>query len=72
MPVREAVIRLTEPEIQAIERAVLDRHADGALEVLETIVLPRVEEVLKRPHCKPIFEWRTGGELGPSGPPGKA
>jgi len=28
-----------------------------------------IEEILNRPGCKPVFEWDTGEELRPSGPP---
>jgi len=68
MPERVAVIRLEERDIQDLEQAVLDRDAQAALEFIEKIVKPRVDEVLKRGHCKPVFEW--GGETPrPAAPP---
>jgi len=68
MPDRVAVVRLEERDIQDLEQAVLDRDAQAALEFIEKIVKPRVDEVLKRGHCKPVFEWGSGTGP-PVGPP---
>jgi hypothetical protein len=55
-------------EIQDIEQAVLDADEASALDFLQRVLKPRIDEMLKRPHCKPVFEW--GGEtLRPAAPP---
>ena len=66
---RIVAISLSEPDIQRIEEAVLDRNAALALEVLETIVHPKVQAYLERGHCRPVFEWGTSSDLRPAGPP---
>lgn len=71
MPERQVVIRLDERDIQAVEQSVLDRDAQAALEFVEKIVKPRVHEVLKRGHCKPVFEWGSGTGPPLSAPPGR-
>jgi hypothetical protein len=68
MPARDVVIHLGEREIQDIEQAVLDADEAAALDFLRRVLKPRIDEMLKRPHCKPVFEW--GGETPrPAGPP---
>jgi len=71
MPERKVVILLGERDLQAIEQAVLDKDGPSALEFLRGVLCPRIEEVMKRPHCKPEFEW-GGGMEPPSGPPDRA
>lgn len=66
---REVTITLAEQEIQWVEQAVLDGDGESALEFLREVVKPRMDEVLNRPGCKPVFEWDTGEELRPTGPP---
>lgn len=69
MPERKATITMGEEDIQVLEQAVLDDDAEAALGFLREVVKPRVDKVLNRPHCKPVFEWDRGEELPPSGPP---
>jgi len=66
---RKVVLTLNEREIQWVEQAVLDADAESALQFLREVVKPRMDEVLNRPGCKPVFEWGTGEELRPTGPP---
>ena len=66
---RRATVALTEQEIQWVEQAVLDRDGESALAFLREFLKPRVDAVLDRPGCKPAFEWQTGEELRPKGPP---
>jgi hypothetical protein len=65
MPNRQAVIRLTETEIQAMEQAILDRDANSALDFLDRVIAPHVEEAIGRPRCKPVFELGAGAEQRP-------
>ncbi|MFO7958225.1 MAG: hypothetical protein R6X33_14155 [Candidatus Brocadiia bacterium] len=66
---RKVAVSLTEREIQWVEQAVLDGDEESALEFLREVVKPRVDEVLNRPGCKPVFEWGTDMDYRPSGPP---
>lgn len=66
---RKATITLVAQEIQWVEQAVLDGDGESALEFLRQVVKPRMDEVLNRPGCKPVFEWGTDMDHRPSGPP---
>ncbi len=66
---RKVTITLAEQDIQWVEQAVLDDDAESALEFLREVVKPRMDKVLNRPHCKPVFEWGTEMDFHPSGPP---
>ncbi|MFP4027546.1 MAG: hypothetical protein ACLFWL_07130 [Candidatus Brocadiia bacterium] len=69
MPERKATITLGEEDIQHLEQALLDEDAGSAMQFLREVVKPRVDKVLNRHHCRPVFEWGTGEELRPTGPP---
>ena len=69
MPSREIAIRLAERDIQDVEQAVLDADEASALDFLRRILKPRVDEALRRTHCKPAFEWGGGEQPRPAGPP---
>ncbi len=66
---RQVTITLAEQDIQWVEQAVLDGDGESALEFLREVVKARVDEVLNRPGCKPVFEWGTDMDYRPSGPP---
>lgn len=44
------VLSLTPEEIMRVERIMLDRNRDDALDFIVGCVGPRVEEILKKPH----------------------
>jgi len=69
MTKRKATITLGEEDIQLLEQAVLDDDVEAAMEFLRHVIKPRVDKVLNRPHCKPVFEWGTEMDFHPSGPP---
>ena len=69
MPERKATITMGEEDIQLLEQALLDADAEAAPEFLRHVVTPRVDRVLNRSHCKPVFEWGTDMEFRPSAPP---
>ena len=69
MPDHKVVISLTAPDIQAVEQAVVDRDPETALELLTTVVKPRIDAVIHRGHCKPAFEIRPGTDLSAIRPP---
>jgi len=66
---RKVTVTLTEREIQWVEQAVLDNDARAALEFLRDVIKPRIDKVVNRPHCRPVFEWGTDLDFRPSGPP---
>jgi hypothetical protein len=67
MAERNAPIILAALDVQRILRAVLDRDAAEALDILETVVRPQVDRALAPSHCRPTFELQ-GGEP-PIAPP---
>jgi len=69
MPEHKGVIVLGEQEIQRNEGFVLGSNADSALEFLQQVLKPAMDKQLNRAHCKPTFEWETGEDLRPNGPP---
>ncbi len=66
---RKVTVTLAEQEIQWVEQAVLDGDGESALEFLREVVKPRMDQVLNRTGCKPVFEWGTDLDFRPSAPP---
>lgn len=62
------VIKLEPAEVVELRRLTLDADAPGALSFLSNVLLPKVEEILGRGHCRPTFEW-GGRQVPPAGPP---
>ena len=54
----KVVITLEPEEVIEVQRIVLDETPDEALEFLKSRIHKKVEEVLTRPHCVPIFEMK--------------
>lgn len=69
MSERKVTVTLGEREIQLVEQAVLDKDAESALEFVRKVVKPRIDQVVNRPHCKPVFEWGRAESLVPPARP---
>ena len=69
MPEQKVVISLTAVDVQAVERAVLDRDAESALGLLTTVIKPQIDAALLKGHCRPAFEWQAGAEPAALGAP---
>jgi len=52
------IISLEPEEIIELQRIVLDDEPGEALKFLKARINKKVEEVLNRPHCVPIFEMK--------------
>jgi hypothetical protein len=65
------IISLEPEEVIALQRIVLDDDRGEALEFLKSRINRKVEAVLNRPHCVPVFEMKDKiSDRGlPSGPP---
>jgi len=66
---KKVVICLNQENLQAVERAVLDRDAQAALDFLTRVIKPRIDAELNKPHCRPVFEMTRGTDLRITGPP---
>ncbi|MBN2593099.1 MAG: hypothetical protein JXA81_06305 [Sedimentisphaerales bacterium] len=57
---QKIVITLDAKDLQDVERIVADRDGALAVEFVRKVIKPRVDDVLDKGHCKPIFESRRG------------
>ena len=56
---KKVAIILDERDILALERAVIDKDREAALDFLMRAVKPQVDAQLNKGQCKPFFEWQN-------------